>query len=264
AGSLQGLAPGETIYAARLAGHRASGVTFRRTDPLFVIDLKDPRQPKMLGELKIPGYSAYLHPVDENHLLGIGREVADGIRPLPQPAPAEARALIWPPPPVDQGIKIALFDVSDPEKPVEEAKYVIPGANAWSPALSDHKAVLFSRPGGLLVIPVTLGPVYRIMSGVRAVPPSPETGGAVPEKMPSFLPWQGFYVFHVTPESGLMLKGTITHAPAAGYSPDAPEKQAGQAKRALFIEDTLYTLSDRLLKANRLADLRETGSVWLD
>jgi uncharacterized secreted protein with C-terminal beta-propeller domain len=267
AGSLQGLAPGETIYAARFAGDRAYLVTFRQTDPLFVLDLKDPRQPKMLGELKIPGYSAYLHPVDENHLLGIGREVGDGIRPLPQPAPAEPRPLIWPPPPVDQGIKVALFDVSNPEKPVEEAKYVIPGANAWSPALSDHKAVLFSRPRGLLVIPVTLGPIYRIMSGARAVPPFPETGDAVPEKMPSFLPWQGFYVFNVTPESGLKLslklKGTITHAPAAGYPPDAPDKQAGQAKRALFIEGTLYTLSDRLLKANRLADLRETGSVWL-
>lgn len=258
-GRLQGLAPTETIYAARFAGDRAYLVTFRRIDPFFVIDLKDPQQPKLLGELKMPGYSEYLHPLDENHLLGIGREIP-GNDALP--ASREPEALIWPPPPAEQGIKISLFDVSDPLRPKEKAKYVIPGANAWSPALTDHKAVLISRAKGLLVIPVTLGPVYRIMFTDQPVPPSPERGIAAPEKMPYYLPWQGFYVFNLTSEYGIELKGKITHTPG-GYSPDAPEEQAGQAKRALYIEETLYTLSDLLIKMNRLADLKEINRLRL-
>ncbi|MBC7106258.1 MAG: beta-propeller domain-containing protein, partial [Firmicutes bacterium] len=107
-GRLTGLALSERIYAARFTGDRAYLVTFRVVDPLFVVDLRDPRQPRVLGELKIPGYSEYLHPYDENHLIGIGREAAEA------PVPAGQGTLIFPPPVVDRGLKVALFDVSDP------------------------------------------------------------------------------------------------------------------------------------------------------
>ena len=73
-GSVEGLAKGERIYSARFMGDKAYMVTFRETDPLFVIDVANPAAPKVLGELKIPGFSNYLHPLDENHLIGFGYE----------------------------------------------------------------------------------------------------------------------------------------------------------------------------------------------
>ncbi|MBN1678500.1 MAG: beta-propeller domain-containing protein [Candidatus Thermoplasmatota archaeon] len=125
-GALEGLAPTERIYSARFVGETLYLVTFRQVDPLFVIDLSDPANPKVAGELKIPGFSTYLHPVDDTHVLGIGQENAN--------------------------VKVSLFDVSDPTAPVEQSTYVI-GGLFGSQALYDHKAVLFDLERELLVIP---------------------------------------------------------------------------------------------------------------
>jgi uncharacterized secreted protein with C-terminal beta-propeller domain len=123
-GGLEGIAPGERIYSARFMGGRVYLVTFRRVDPLYVIDLVNPANPRVLGELEIPGYSDYLHPYDETHIIGVG----------------------W-----NNGVKIALFDVSDPENPREMSKYETSG---YSEVSQDHKAFLFSRSKNLLVIPI--------------------------------------------------------------------------------------------------------------
>jgi len=125
-GVLEGLAPTERIYSARFVQDTLYLVTFRQIDPLFVIDLSNPEKPKVSGELKIPGFSNYLHPVDESHVLGIGQE--------------------------NWTVKISLFDVSDPTAPFEESKYLIEGLHT-SAALYDHKAVLFDLERELLVIP---------------------------------------------------------------------------------------------------------------
>lgn len=125
-GELEGLAPTERIYSARFVGETLYLVTFRQVDPLFVIDLSDPTKPKVAGELKIPGFSTYLHPVDDSHVLGIGQE--------------------------NSSVKVSLFDVSDPTEPVEQSKFVIDGL-FYSQALYDHKAVLFDLERELLVIP---------------------------------------------------------------------------------------------------------------
>ncbi|HXZ95351.1 MAG TPA: beta-propeller domain-containing protein, partial [Dehalococcoidia bacterium] len=128
-GSLENLAPGESIYSARFMGDRGYLATFKKTDPLFVIDLSNPQNPEVLGELNITGYSDYLQPYDETHLIGIGKEAVD----------AEGEDFAW-----YQGIKIALFDVSDVNHPVEiGAPYVIGDRGTDSPVLSDHKALLF-------------------------------------------------------------------------------------------------------------------------
>lgn len=132
-GALEDLAPGEEIYSARFMGARCYLVTFVEVDPLFVIDLSDPRNPEVLGELKITGYSDYLHPYDENHLIGIGKETDAGFY---------------------QGVKISLFDVSDVSNPKEIGKYEIGDRGTDSPVLDDHKALLFDRSRNLLVIPV--------------------------------------------------------------------------------------------------------------
>ncbi len=133
-GSLENIASGEQIYATRFIDDKCYLVTYEQIDPLFVIDLSDPINPKILGELKIPGYSTYIHPYDEEHLIGIGRE--------------------------EQKVKISLFDVSQLDNPTELAKYEIQNSNdeEWywtqSSALYEHKAFLFDKEKNLLVIPV--------------------------------------------------------------------------------------------------------------
>ncbi|HDP97050.1 MAG TPA: hypothetical protein ENN25_05090 [Euryarchaeota archaeon] len=125
-GSLEGLAPTERIYSARFMGDMLYLVTFRQIDPLFAIDLSDPEHPEVLGELKIPGFSNYLHPVGETHLIGVGQQ--------------------------DSKIKISLFDVTDPTMPFEVDNYTTE-KNGYSAALYDHKAVLFDVERSRLVIP---------------------------------------------------------------------------------------------------------------
>jgi uncharacterized secreted protein with C-terminal beta-propeller domain len=137
-GKLEDIAPGERLFSARFMGDRAYLVTFviRTGDPFFVINLSDPENPELLGELHIPGWSDYLHPYDENHVIGLGREaVLNG--PM-------------------EGIKLSLFDVTDVENPKEISKYVIGDRSSSTIAASEPHAFLFSREKNLLVIPVKL------------------------------------------------------------------------------------------------------------
>jgi len=233
-GKLEGLAPGERIYSARFIGDRAYLVTFKKIDPLFVIDLKDPNNPKVLGELKIPGYSDYLHPYDENHIIGVGKDTAD------------MGSFAW-----YQGVKIALFDVSDPENPVEISKYVIGDRGTDSYVLQDHKAFLFSRSKNLLVMPILLAEIDE----------EKYPGGVPPDTYGEYV-WQGAYVFDVSLDNGFVLKGRITHlendAELMGYwySPYS-------VKRSLYMENVLYTISDKSIKVNDLEDLSEINEIEL-
>lgn len=139
-GALEDLAKGERIYSARFMGERAYVVTFKQTDPLFVIDLSVPSAPRVAGELKIPGFSSYLHPYNENVLIGIGKEAEDrGDQGVDT-----------------KGLKVSLFDVSDMSAPKEIANLQIGGRGSDSSVLYDHKAFLFSAEKNLLVIPATL------------------------------------------------------------------------------------------------------------
>jgi inhibitor of cysteine peptidase len=128
-GSLTGIAPSETVQAARFYGGVLYLVTFERTDPLFVIDLEDPSNPIALGELEVPGFSAYLHRVNQDRIIGIGME--------------------------DSSVKVALYDVSDPCSPIEVSKYLIEGEYSYTAALWDHHAVLIDPQKDLLVISLT-------------------------------------------------------------------------------------------------------------
>lgn len=127
-GSLEGIAPNERIYSARFVGDTLYLVTFRQIDPLFVIDLSVPGYPRVAGELTIPGFSTYLHPVDDNHILGIGSE--------------------------NGSAKVSLYDVSDRSNPIEVSKWILTDYQ-WSSAIYDHKEVLFDSEKGLLVVPIT-------------------------------------------------------------------------------------------------------------
>ncbi len=137
-GRLEDIAPGEQLYAARFMGDRGYLVTFRQVDPLFVLDLSDPAAPRISGELEVTGYSSYLHPMDQNHLLTVGME-----------ADQDGRVL---------GLAVSVFDVSDPGAPSLAQRYVVENDEqtwSWSEALSDHHAFTFFH--GVLSIPAYVG-----------------------------------------------------------------------------------------------------------
>lgn len=237
-GKVEGLAPTERIYSARFMGDRGYMVTFRDVDPLYVIDLKDPHNPKVLGELKIPGYSSYLHPYDENHLIGIGKEIEEPDTPTRPgaiqifPGPNQVR---------DLGVKVSLFDVSDPTNPREIDKFVVGGDGySDSEALWNHKSVLFSRDKNLLVIPVSHYPPFRIM-------PEMPSGNFKDEH------WSGVYVFDIS-TAGIKLRGKLAHD-SGSYN--------HAINRSLYIEDILYTLSENSVMMHKLRDLKEVKKIDL-
>jgi uncharacterized secreted protein with C-terminal beta-propeller domain len=131
-GRLAGLGRGERIYAVRFAGPAGYVVTFRQTDPLYALDLRDPARPRATGELKISGYSAYLHPVGDGRLIGVGQQTDAKGRPL--------------------GTQVSLFDVSDPAAPRKLSGYTVP--STWSMAEFDPHAFLYWPQSGLVVVPM--------------------------------------------------------------------------------------------------------------
>lgn len=237
-GKIEGLAPNERIYSARFMGSRCYLVTFKKVDPLFVISLEDPAKPTVLGKLKIPGYSDYLHLYSENLLIGIGKETVE----------AEEGDFTW-----YQGVKISLFDVSDVEHPKEVAKYIIGDRGTDSPVLRDHKALLFDKKRHLLALPVLVAEIdeAKYPKGV----PANAYGDYV---------WQGLYIFNVT-DKAITFKGRVTHLEnssdlsKSGYY----FRSQYEVKRSLYIEDWLYTISDKKIKINNLSTLEPFSEVEL-
>ncbi len=212
-GQLENLAPGERIYSVRFMGDRAYLVTFRQTDPLFVIDLSTPEKPAVLGQIKIPGFSNYLHPYDDHTLIGLGKEAIDkgeqGVDVL--------------------GLKVSLFDVSSPTEPKELSSIILGGRGSDSLALFDYKAFLFNKDKNLLVIPASL------------------TSKTVDNYQTEF---QGSIVFTVTNQS-ITERGRIAFklpnemSSQTSYIDDT-------VRRNLFISDVIYSVSPATLKASQM------------
>ncbi len=218
--------PGERLYAARFLGERGYLVTFRVTDPLYVLDLSDPADPFIAGSLKIPGYSDYLHPVSPTLLLGIGKSAI--------PAEEGDGRGAW-----YQGIKLALFDVSDPKAPKEVDSLEIGGRGTDSDALRDHHAVTWlpadpeSGRSARLALPLELH------AGISS---------SGPQEPWRFYPWThtGLYLFDIydgsDPEKrmpGIVPRGEmVVESADAG---DAPSYYPG-GDRALLRGDEVHYL----------------------
>ena len=224
-GELENIAPDESIFSSRFMGDRLYLVTFQQIDPFFVIDLSSDT-PKILGELKIPGFSNYLHPYDEDHVIGIGRDtkqVDDGrVQQL--------------------GVKIALFNVKDVNNPTVTDEVIIGDRSTNSEALYDHKAFFFEKKSGILSIPIS-GNSENLselsMSKLIA---------------PDYNRWNGFYVYNLDSD-GFDLKGTITHS-------DGGDRYYGMGNaRTFYIEEILYSVSDRFLMMNLLDTLDEVNAI---
>jgi uncharacterized secreted protein with C-terminal beta-propeller domain len=234
-GKLEKIAQGENFHSARFVGAKCYLVTFINIDPLFVIDLSNPTKPTELGNLTIPGYSDYLHPYDENHLIGVGKETTA----------SDQEFFAW-----YQGVKISLFDVSNVSNPVQLANYTIGDRGTDSPVLRDHRAFLFDRTRNLLVIPVLEAKVYQ-----SEYPP-----GEVPANAYGKPVWQGAYVFNITVDNGLIVRGKITHL----ENDTDIWNGAYHIERSLYIDDVLYTVSNAKVRLNSLEDLAFIKEIRLN
>ncbi len=175
--------PGENVYATRFVGDRAYIVTFQVIDPLYVLDLSNPEDPQITGELEIPGFSTLLQPVGENLLLGVGQDV-----------PVADLALT-------QGVKVALFDVANVAAPVSLGEVVIGKRGSYSPALNNHHALTLLNVDGIYRAAIPIQRHETVTVGVE------DPGN----------PWQwydwsdsGLYMFDINPASGsLAHSGTL-------------------------------------------------------
>ncbi|NLM44202.1 MAG: hypothetical protein GX201_09365 [Clostridiales bacterium] len=245
-GSVEDIAPGEKIYSVRFMGDKAYMVTFKTVDPLFVIDLKDPKNPKILGALKIPGYSDYLHPYDENHIIGFGKDTVEVIHKDIHGNERGRTAYYL-------GMKIAMFDVSDVENPKELFTEKIGDRGTTSELLNNHKALLFSKERNLMAFPIT---VMEVKDEDKQISTS-----QVP-RYGSFA-FQGAYIYNIDLEKGFKLKGKISHISHEEYLKSGSYwyNSSKNVERILYINDDLYTISKGMIMANDINSLNLKGQL---
>ena len=245
-GSIEDIAPGEKIYSVRFIGDRAYIVTFKTVDPLFVIDLQDAKNPKILGALKIPGYSDYLHPYDENHIIGFGKDAVEVVHKDSKGNEKRRTAYYL-------GMKIAIFDVSDVSNPKEMFTEKIGDRGTSSELLNNHKALLFSKEKNLMAFPVTVMEVKNKDKGIGT------------NTMPAYgsFTFQGAYIYNIDLTNGFNLKGKVTHINDEEYlkSGGGWYDSNKNVERILYINDDLYTVSKGMIKANDMNSLKNKGKI---
>ena len=226
AGSVSGLGEGETIFAVRFIGDVGYVVTFRQTDPLYTIDLSDPANPQVIGELKILGYSAYLHPIGDGLLLGVGQD-------------ADEQGVV-------SGTQVSVFDVSDLADPVRIHQYTL-AESSRSEVEFDHRAFLYWPRTGTVVLPVSWwehdedGDFWRSFYGAKVL----EIGDTGIED-------KGF-IEH---------RPSWAREDGEGAEEDAPYfEETVPIRRSLVIGQNLFTLSEGGLKASDIGTLSDLSWV---
>jgi hypothetical protein len=267
AGRIEDLAPGETIFSARFIGDKGYLVTFEQIDPLFTLDMSNPRDPRMIGELKVPGFSTFITPMGENHLLTVGRHTDEQFG-------------------FANGVRLSIFDVSDFANPTLAHFEVIgEDGSAFSEAVYNPKAFSYFASGDLVALPVEvygnrggfIGPEPGFLldvaeaedggSGSDASPPPPTDGGATdggaaddepvdvfvdlpaPEPVDQF---RGLYVYRATPENGFEKLGEINSLVRDG---DNPYYYGPQFIRGAFIDDKVYCATSDNVQAADVSDV---------
>ena len=239
------LAKGEQMYSSRFMGNKAYLVTYRVTDPLYVIDLSDSTNPKVLGELKIPGYSTYLHPYDENHLIGIGMETKEVVNRNSQGKVISTTSRII-------GMKMALFDVSNVNNPIQISNTVIGDSRTTSAILTNPKALLFSKEKELIAIPVNnYAEDFEVSnsSDTYSSTINAYTNYSKPYKA------EGYFVYNINIKDGFKLKGIVTHESSDNNNSTNYYNNNSKLLRGLYIENDLYTISENAIKVNSLNNL---------
>ncbi len=235
-GKLENIAFDESIYSVRFMDDRLYMVTFQQIDPFFVIDISGD-VPRILGELKIPGFSNYLHPYDDDHVIGIGRDtkLVDGrwVQPL--------------------GIKIALFNVADVSNPIVADEIIIGDDRTHSAALGDHKAFFFDKQRDIMSMPIE-GSFDSIKDTLRKF----EVNNIFDSGIFSEDYWTGFYIIDVKNTTGIDVRGAISHS-VLSNSPH----NSDTLPRTFYIDDVMYTVSNSAIIASDINSLDRLGFVKL-
>lgn len=242
------VAKGEKMYSSRFIGDKVYFVTYKTIDPLFVMDLSNETKPKVLGKLKIPGYSTYLHPYDENHIIGIGMETKEIINRNSNGKVISTTAKVV-------GMKMALFDVSNVNSPVQISSVVIGDSRITSAILTNPKALLFSKEKSLIAIPVNnYSQDFEVTSSNNY-----ETMINNYTKYSKPYNAEGYFVYNINVQDGFKLKGVITHEKtnATYYYSNS------KLLRGLYIDNNLYTVSETMIKVNELDSLKAVGELKL-
>ena len=250
-GRTENLAKGEKMYSSRFMGNKVYLVTYKTIDPLFVIDLSNEESPKVLGKLKIPGYSEYLHPYDENHIIGIGMETEEIINRDSTGKVRSTTARVT-------GMKMALFDVSNVESPKQISSVVIGDSRTTSAILTNPKALLFSKEKQLIAIPVNnYAEDFELQTGI-------EDYATVIESYKNYKKnyvAEGYFVYNINVENGFNLKGVITHDSTKNNSYNYYYYNNSKLLRGLYIDNNLYTISETAIKVNNLDTLEQINEL---
>jgi uncharacterized secreted protein with C-terminal beta-propeller domain len=224
-GAVTGIAPSEDIRSSRFFGKRGFIVTFKKTDPLFALDLSDPTNPKIAGELKIPGFSTYIHPMGENHLLTIGFNASD------------QGEFAW-----FTGLRMQIFDVTDLANPILDHYLDIGTRGSSSEATANHLAFNYFAPKNLLALPMVIC-----------------EGGDLDGGYGVTTSFDGLMVFDVTVSDGFNLRGGVSHqlADSTDYSYCGSwwQNPNSGVKRSIIMDTFVYSISGTLLKVNDLNNL---------
>ena len=239
-GRTPNLAKRENMYSSRFMGDKAYLVTYKTMDPLYVIDLSNATKPKVLGELKIPGYSTYLHPYDENHLIGIGMETEETVNRDYSGKVISTTAKIV-------GMKMALFDVSDVNNPIQISSVVIGDSRTSSAILTNPKALLFSKAKELIAIPVNN---YQTDFEIS------NNSNNYDSIIDSYINYNKPYISEGYAVYGIKLKGMIEHEKEENYSYSSYYRNTTNLLRGLYIDQNLYTVSENQIKVNDLETLK--------
>jgi hypothetical protein len=222
-GRIDHLAPTEDIRSVRFRGDEGFVVTFKRTDPLFVLDLADPSAPTVEGELKIPGFSTYMHPMDDDHLLTMGYDADDQG---------------W-----HQGIQLQVIEVSDLANPGLLHKEVIGTRGSTSEAATNHLAFTYFKARDLLAVPMTICEAGE--------------GGQYGDLMT----FGGLLVYRVTVDKGFTLLGGVPHEEPeteetwSGKCNSWWTQSASTVQRSVFMEDWVFSIAHDRINVAHLDDL---------
>jgi len=220
AGEITGLARGEKIYSTRFMGDKGYIVTFRETDPLFTFDLSDPKNPKTVGELKIPGFSNYLHPIKNgDYLIGVGKD-------------SDNNGIV-------KGVKISLFDVRGLQTAKEVGVIKVGDTGSYSEVDNDHKALLWDDRNDLLTIPISES--------------SNTSTGNISDRFSRSEQYQGSYFYKVNLEKGFEILGKTSHNNTLNqtYSIDI----GNEIKRQLYIDNYIYTISQNKIESLNISNI---------
>ncbi|MCH1616968.1 MAG: beta-propeller domain-containing protein [Candidatus Poseidonia sp.] len=241
AGRVDGIAPGERIWSARFDGDRAYLVTFEQIDPLWVIDVSDETNPTILGELKVPGVSTYIHPLSRDHLLTIGLA----------PANEDGTGLDW------SGTQISLFDIADPTNPQQaDALRLSPvaqdQANRWSwsssEATYESKAFQYWAPKSMLAVPLS---TYRYAE-------SYENGKYT---------WSYEYISKLMlvevneSDGNLSVYGEVNHSSLYEADEERFWWSEKNIRRSIFMGDFVYAISSAGITATNLTTMEESDRL---